>query len=83
MKMRVTERSLIARVNRKLAGKRQRLHKTKGRYNRTSSGMGVYYIVDEHRKEIVDAQMDAKRLANVARELGALAEWEEIEGSPQ
>jgi hypothetical protein len=78
VKMRVTERSLIARVNRRLAEKHQRLHKTKGRYNRTRSGMGQYYIVDERRNVIVDHRMDEGRLAHVARELGALAEWEEV-----
>jgi hypothetical protein len=40
--------------------------------------MGKYFIVDEHRNFILDYGMDTDQLEHVARELGALAAWEEV-----
>jgi hypothetical protein len=70
-KVRVSERSLVQRVNRKLAKGGEVLKAGRGR------DAGEWYIVDLSLNAVVRHNVDVEALA---RELGALRPWESVEG---
>ncbi|MFE8034651.1 hypothetical protein [Thiohalocapsa marina] len=69
-KVPVSERALIARINRRLPGD-VRLKKLKG--DRWLSTMGRFYTLDERLNAVIDKFVDPEALA---REIGALADYE-------
>jgi hypothetical protein len=69
----VSERGLIGRINRKLAAKGQTLRKDRSAiYWRETK---IYLIED--RKNVLE-RFDRAGLEKLAREINALAEWEEL-----
>ncbi|MEY3758702.1 MAG: hypothetical protein RIR39_193 [Pseudomonadota bacterium] len=70
----ITERALIARINRKLAHKNQWLKKCR-KDDKWYGDLGDYYVVDV----LIDT-ITAKHviLADFAKELGVLAEFEAV-----
>lgn len=66
VKVPVSERALIARINRKLPGN-EKLKKLRG--TRWENDLGLYYIVDEYFNAVRDTHVDIESLG---RELGAL-----------
>jgi len=74
MKVKLSQRAVIQRINRKLAKQDQKLNTSRMK----SAGihdMGRYYIVDTYRNAVVDSQIN---LETMGRKLGAIAEYEEI-----
>lgn len=75
-KMKVSERALLNRVNRALAKDRgDKVVRCKAS-SKWIGELGRYYAIDESRNTITAKQID---LAEWARELGVLAEWEMLE----
>jgi hypothetical protein len=72
----VTERALIQRINRKLRSRNGYALKA-ARGDRWRSELGDYYTVDVDRNWIVEKHVDPEELG---RKLGALAQWEKLEG---
>ena len=68
-KIPVSERAIVARINRALKHNDQRLKKGRGRIS------GQYYVVDFKHNWVVHKNVGIPALAN---ELGVLAEWEEV-----
>jgi hypothetical protein len=73
-RVKVSERALIQRINRKLAANGESLKKSRG--DRARSDLGEYYIINLHKNSVVNFGFD---LEAKGRELGALAEWEALE----
>ena len=71
----VSEKALIGRINRVLAKKSLRLHKTQLR-SPSLDNLGRYYILDTGTKTIVDHHI---ALAMYANDLGVLSVLEELE----
>ena len=69
----VGERALIARINRKLKQQGEKLKKLRG--ERWASDLGYFYIVNETLNSVEAQHVN---LEEMARELGALAEWERL-----
>lgn len=69
----VSERAVIARINRKLAQNDEVLHKS--RSERARFDLGEFYTVNTRHNVMGETHVD---LAALARELGALRGWEEI-----
>ena len=69
----ISERSLIRRVNRKLADDNQVLRMARG--ERAKRHVGEFYIVDTRRNFIVSKYIN---LLMFAREMGVLRPWEHI-----
>jgi hypothetical protein len=69
----VTKRALIQRINRKLRDRGQVVKAARARAWRF---VGSYYAVDVKQNQIVGRRIDLEKFG---RELGALAEWEEME----
>lgn len=77
MKAPVSERALIARINRALKREDDLAQlKTCREDSRAYSTCGRYYIVDHSRNTITATHVD---LENLGRELGVLADHEEVE----
>lgn len=75
MKRKITHSALHQRVNRKLAKVDEKLYKTNP--NRSEhQDLGEYYIVNTMNNSIVASHCDLK---TVAKEIGALKEFEELE----
>jgi hypothetical protein len=74
-KVPVTLRSLISRINRKLAHQGRRLHVAKGQHAR--GAVGDYFIADASTGVIANS-FARDRLEDMARELGCLSQWEEL-----
>jgi hypothetical protein len=70
----VSMKSLMQRVNRKLAEQGERLRKT--RSVRDFCNLGEYFTVDVQHNCVVRHHVDPEALA---RELGALQPWERVE----
>ena len=68
----VSERALIARINRKLP-EHEKLKKLRG--SRWEHDLGQYYIIDQNMNAILHKHIDIEELA---RELGALKPWESL-----
>lgn len=73
VKRTVTEKALIARINRKLKKDSERLCKTRGQQAR--SNLGDYYILDWYRNWIVAYHCD---LEGLGRELEVLGDEETV-----
>jgi hypothetical protein len=71
-KVPVTLRAVNQRINRRLAAENQVLKAMRG--ERARQTMGDYIVVDD-RNRILHHDVDPEALA---RELGALADWEEV-----
>jgi hypothetical protein len=76
MKVQVTTRALVQRINRLLAKDDQMLKKTREK-SRWFSETGEYFIINFNQNAIVAKHVDLEKLG---RELGALKDYEEIEG---
>ena len=74
MKKKLTERALIARINRKLANDSQALKKCREN-SQWFNELGYYYIVDETLNTITAQNI---KLDKLGKELGVLAEFEEL-----
>jgi hypothetical protein len=70
-KMPVSERAVYQRINRKLAKQGQLLKALR----HPDLDVGKYYIIDVRRNILLRKQVN---LENAARELGLLAQWEEV-----
>ncbi len=75
MKLPITERALVARMNRKLEmmNKMLRKHKPDSRLSET----GRFYIVDLKQGQI---ERQGSDLESWAREIGCLKDYEQLEG---
>jgi hypothetical protein len=71
-KIPVTMRALVQRVNRKIAHDDKKLHSTR----KTNP---IYYVIRTWHNSVVDSIVDAADLEERARELGVLAEWEQLQ----
>ncbi|MGO9111941.1 MAG: hypothetical protein ACLP9L_22170 [Thermoguttaceae bacterium] len=69
----VTERALVGRINRALAKKNWRLHRTR-RGTWSEVNLGRYYILD-HYRNVANHHVDIEWLA---RDLNAMTEWERL-----
>jgi hypothetical protein len=67
----VTWRALVQRVNRRLEKQGKQLRAATAKQ---VAGLGAFYVVDE-RANAVEPHADVERLA---REIGALADWESL-----
>lgn len=74
-KLKVSRAALMARINRKLAHKGERLAAC--RSQRWERDLGQFFIRDFERNHIVDGHINPVELA---RELGVLADYEDAEG---
>lgn len=75
MKAPITERALVARIDRHLAKEGERLRR--GRQGtRVGAELGSFYIVSQNTNTITANNCD---LVTLARELDLLADWEELE----
>jgi hypothetical protein len=83
MKVPVTERALMQRVNRKLAKEDQMIRKSRPFYDHGSrtpifdQNTGEFFRINTARNWLVEGHVDLEVLA---RELGVLAAWEELRG---
>ncbi len=71
----VSERALVARINRKIKGEELQLKKCR-EGSRGFSTLGEYYTVDFSRNTVSDSQID---LSDYAKKLGVLADHEVLE----
>ena len=71
----ISERSLIRRINRKLADDEQVLRMARG--ERAKRHVGEFYVVDTRRNLIVSKHIN---LVMFARQMDALKPWERIHG---
>jgi len=71
----VSERALIGRINRRLGRDYKKLFKSRPG-SRLEANVGRFYVVDVWRNTVVDTHVD---LESYGRELGVLAEWEQLE----
>ena len=78
MKTQITLRALEQRIRRRLAKGNQSLHKTRIR-RRTIESLGPYYIVNDIANSIAVQMIDPERLVEIGKEMGVLANWEEVE----
>ncbi len=69
----ISERALIARINRKLKPEGEKLKTLRG--ERWFSDLGRYYTVDENRNAVRDTHVN---LEDWGRELGVLKAWERL-----
>jgi hypothetical protein len=73
MKVPVTERSVVARVNRRLQANGEMLKPARGEQVRAQ--VGDWYVLDVKAKGVVREDVN---LEAIARELGALKDWEVV-----
>ncbi|MFA5412891.1 MAG: hypothetical protein WC350_06110 [Candidatus Micrarchaeia archaeon] len=76
-KVLVSERALIARINRKLQseGERKKLHKTRDKGS-SLDNLGRFHVVDEYSNYVVDHHIND--LEAFGRDMQVLAEWEKL-----
>jgi hypothetical protein len=76
-KITVTMKSLVARLNRnrRLIDQRREIRSPLGRMNR--SELGDYFLIE--RGAIVEVKLTPRQLEAMARQVGALKPWEEME----
>ena len=72
MKMTITERAVIQRIKRRLVQDDERLVKLRGK--------GTYYTIDAKRNTLIHK---ISNLEHFAREIGALNEFERLEGAQE
>ncbi len=73
-KVQITERALLARVNRKLAHEHKKIRKCR-EGTRAHSSLGGYYVLDTYKNIVID---DRKDLVAIAKDAGILKEFEEV-----
>jgi hypothetical protein len=73
-RLKITERALIQRLNRKLKQDGEQLRTS--RSTQTEITVGRYFIVDIQRNFISTQDVDIEKLG---RELGVIQAWEEVE----
>ncbi len=73
-KVPISERALIARINRKLKPDSERLKKLRG--DRGLMDLGRYYIIDLKNGLLTQANVD---LEETARSMGVLQPWERLD----
>ena len=76
MKVSVTMRSVIQRINRRLKPDREQLKTTRG--ERLRMEVGDYYVINYAKNFIAYKDVDPEQLG---RELGVLKEWEQVVGA--
>lgn len=69
----VTERALVARINRKLAQEGEQMHRTRG--ERWRGDLGCFYITDTRTHALIAASCTPE---GVGRELGVLRPGETV-----
>lgn len=72
-KIGVTARSIIQRLNRRLAP--DQMIKSNRRSDRLTEQMGVYYVLDVKQKRVAQRNVD---LVQLAKKLGVMDPWEEL-----
>jgi len=78
MKTKIKLKTLERRIGRQLAKGNQSLHKTRIR-KKTLESMGPYYIVNDITNSITAQRINSDQLAEIGKEMGVLANWEEVE----
>ena len=73
-KVPISERAIVARINRTLAKQDEALRRCR-QDSRSFSSLGSYYTIDLNRNCITGKDLDIEA---VGRELGVLKEWEEL-----
>ena len=74
MKVQITKRALVQRINRYLAKENKALHQT-GRSNRTEEQFGTYYIIDTAMNCVTADHID---LVEYGRQIEVLKLYEEV-----
>lgn len=78
-KRQVSERALVARINRKLAKSNQQLRRIRvtwdGSKMYVDSNLGRYYLVNEEKNYVVRTHVDVEALG---QEVGVLKGWEQL-----
>jgi hypothetical protein len=78
-KVKISERAAIQRINRKLKVQDEKLCTARmfsdGQFMHENTDLGRYYVIDVRRNFVVNTRVD---LQGYGRELGAIAEWEEL-----
>jgi hypothetical protein len=77
-KAKVSERAIIARINRALAPQDMKLKTSRG--SRMKLDVGDYYVINTRINGIVQP-FKFMSLPDIAHEIGVLADWEEIDYS--
>lgn len=72
-KLKISERALLQRLNRKLAGEKLIVKKARG--EKLVREVGDYFLLDLHRNRIAEKHTD---LAAMGRKRGVLAAWEVV-----
>jgi hypothetical protein len=73
--MRISFRAMYQRLNRALEKKNQIVRAPRGR----GPHSGGYCVVDTERDVAVAADLSAEKLEEMARKIGAISGWEEVE----
>jgi hypothetical protein len=68
--------AMFQRLQRHLKKEHQMIRSPRGRAER--DGLGDYYILDTYQNSVVDHKLTPKRIEEMARQRGVLAEWEEV-----
>lgn len=76
-KVQITRLELMQRLDRNLIQGLRQLRKSRIPYTRIS--LGDYHIPDVHRNFVVEPRTTDDRMEEIARELGLLQKWEEVE----
>jgi hypothetical protein len=77
----ISERALVRRINRRLLAENHQMKRTRGfwdsnhLHHHEDTNLGRFYVVDLLHNFVVDYHID---LVRYARDLGAMAEWEEL-----
>ena len=77
MQVLVSERALVARINRKLRPDFEALRRCRPD-NRAYHELGDYYVVDTYRNAVGRHGMDRAELEVYGRELDCLKQWEKL-----
>lgn len=79
VKVPVSERALVARINRKLATRDEQLKRCRVS-TRAYTSLGDYYVIDANRNNVLLSDVD---LESLGRDLHALKPWEKLEAESQ
>jgi hypothetical protein len=71
----LSKRTIIRRINRKLAKNYEKLHECR-KNSRAYSNLGDYYIVDTYRNTIIRSSIED--FEGLARDVGVIAQWETL-----
>jgi hypothetical protein len=73
----VSLRAMMQRLNRKLEEEGKALKSPRGSAER--SELGDHFVIDTRRNVVVAVKLTEEKLEAMARKLGVLAQWEEVE----